>query len=216
MANQQQSVYLNHIAEIYLYEYYIAGDQPYEVASGDRLYAHLRQGRVWMLEKDYQKALEELLSAFDLNPVCMEAISGIITCHKQLRHLQEAFEYTGKMYQYCCTRSELAAYYRNLGWYYLEIYEPDVAVACYQYSNLFEQSQQSETEIRFLEAALKKTYEKMEIEQLQRILSENEIPLKANSVTLALVYQAGKEAYEIGNRVQAHDCFCMVYDLTQD
>ncbi|MCR5101776.1 MAG: hypothetical protein K6B41_10520 [Butyrivibrio sp.] len=216
MQNEVKKVSLNHIADIYLYEYYVAGDQTYELDTDDTLAEHLKKGHQLMDKADYISALNEWLIALDCNPVCMEAYSGVIACYKYLNDIEEEYKYTLKTYNYCCTRSELAAYYRNLGWYYLEKYQPVVAIACYKYSNLFEKSERAENEVAYLEAALKKSYKDMDTSQMQKIMTENEIPLKANSITLALLYKAGSEALDMGNTKQAYDCFCMVYDLTQD
>ncbi|MCR5828902.1 MAG: hypothetical protein K6F93_00955 [Lachnospiraceae bacterium] len=216
MPDKKDKVCIGHIAEIYLYEYYIAGDRPYELSTEDTYGEHTKKGYELMGEGNYVGALNEWLKALDDDPVSTEALLKIISCHKYLRNIEKEYEYTKKSYDFCCTRSELAAYYRNLGWYYLEIYKPDVSVACYQYSNLFEKSEQVESEIHFLETATKKTYKEADIDQLQKILAENDIPLKANSVTLALLYKAGIEAYETGMKEQSYECFRMVYDLTLD
>ena len=71
-------------------------------------------------------------------------INKIVSCYKYLHDIEKEFEYAQKTYNFCCTRSELATYYRNVGWYYLEKYKPEVSVACYMYSNLFEKSEQNE------------------------------------------------------------------------
>jgi len=209
-------VCLNHIAEVFLYEYYIAGDNPYELISSDVYKEHIERGQHLMDEGDYDNAVNEWLNALDANPVNIEVLTKIISCYKYLHNIEKEYEYTQMSYNYCCTRAELAAYYRNLGWYYLEVYKPDVSAACYIYSGFFAKSEQIESEIHFLETATKKNYSNLSIEDIQKLMSENDIPIKANSVTLALLYKAGLEAYEEGNREQGYECFYMVYDLTQD
>lgn len=188
MSTSSKKVALSHIADIYLYEYYVAKEQAYELDMSGKIAGYIKKSHQLMNETEYEEALMEWKKVLSCNPVCMEAYSGLIACYKYLYEIEKEYEATLETYNYCCTRAELAAYYRNLGWYYLESYQPNVAVACYQYSELFEKSEQV----------------------------KSEIPLKANSTTLALLYKAGLEAYEIGNPMQARDCFSMVYDLTQD
>ena len=55
-----------------------------------------------------------------------------------------------------------------------------------------------------------------DLDQIQKILKDNEIPTAANSVTLALLYKAAEEAENAGDKDQALDCYRMVYDLTAD
>lgn len=216
MTKEAKQVFFNHIADLFLYEYFVAGEQGYELLSEDTSIEQVELAHEWMGDGDYQKALQAWQEVLEVNPVRMDAMQGVIACYKHLRDFDGAYDATKKSYDFCCTRSELAAFYRNLAWYFLETYEPVVAIACNKYSNFFEESEQAKSDIEYLEIALKKSYGDMDLTQIQEVLTEHEIPLQANSVTLALLYKAGIEAYETGNRKQAYDCFCMVYDLTQD
>ena len=209
-------VCLRHISEVFLYEYYCLGDDEYEISSEDTLTPCKARAKELLLAGDYAKAQQEWISAHLENPVDMEAILGIILCCKQLGDTQGEYAYTTESYNYCCTRAELAAYYRNLGWYYLEKYKPEVSAACYLYSKCFEDSQQADAELEFLEKAIGKKVSKKNLEQIQQILKDNDIPTEANPITLALLYKAAQEADEAGDRKQALDCYRMVYDLTAD
>lgn len=216
MAENNEQVSLNHIADIYLYEYYIAADKSYDLISDETCKKYIENGRRLTNEGNYNEAINEFSKALEYNPVNVAVINKIVSCYKYLHDIEKEFEYAQKTYNFCCTRSELATYYRNVGWYYLEKYKPEVSVACYMYSNLFEKSEQNENEIHFLEVATQKSYKDLSIEEIQETLKENSIPIEASSVTLALMYRAGLEALSLGNKTQAYECFFMVYDLTQD
>ncbi len=216
MEESVDSVCLNHIAEFYLYEYYIVGEKSYKLKPLHEYREHISNGYKLMEEGDYSNAVNEWLKALDDNPVSVEVLGKLASCYKYLYDIEKEYEYTVKAYDYCCTRAEMAAYYRNLGWYYLEKYKPEVSVACYKYSGLFVKTDQVYSEIHFLEAATQKSFKDLSVEAIQKILVEESIPIKANSVTLALIYKAGLEAYDNGNIKEAYECFCMVYDLTQD
>ncbi len=97
-------------------------------------------------------------------------------------------------------------------WYYLEKYNSEVSAACYLYSKCFEESQQADAELEFLEKAIGKK----DLPQIQKILKDNQIPTEANTVTLALLYKAAEEAADAEDKDQALDCYRMVYDLTAD
>ena len=207
---------LRHISEVFLYEYYCLGDDEYELTDVDTLTPHKERAKELMLSGNYSKSQKEWLDAHFENPVDMESILGIILCCKQLGDTEGEYSYTTESYNYCCTRAELAAYYRNLGWYYLEKYNPELSAACYLYSKYFEESQQADAELEFLEKAVGKKVSAKDLSQIQNILKENNIPTEANSVTLALLYKAAEEAQEAGDKAQALDCYRMVYDLTED
>ncbi len=216
MAVHKNSVCLRHISEVYLYEYYASKGKEYEISTEDTLTVHKEAARKLEAISDPEKALQEWTKAYYENPVDMESILGIISCCKQLGDVDGEYFYTNESYSYCCTRAELAAFYRNLGWYYLEKYKPDVAASCYTYSQFFEKTKQAENEIKFLEEALKRKFNNTEIHEIQKIFKDNDIPTQASSVTLALLYKAGEEAESAGQTGQALDCYRMVFDLTQD
>lgn len=207
---------LKHISEVFLYEYYCLGDDEYELTDIDTLTPHKERAKELLLAGNYSKSQKEWLDAHFENPVDMESILGIILCCKQLGDTEGEYSYTTESYNYCCTRAELAAYYRNLGWYYLEKYNPELSAACYLYSKYFEKSQQADAELEFLEKAIGKKVSAKDLSQIQNILKENNIPTEANPITLALLYKAAEEAQEAGDKAQALDCYRMVYDLTED
>ena len=207
---------LRHISEVFLYEYYCLGDDEYELTDVDTLTPHKERAKELMLSGNYAKSQKEWLDAHFENPVDMESILGIILCCKQLGDTDGEYSYTTESYNYCCTRAELAAYYRNLGWYYLEKYNPELSAACYLYSKYFEESQQADAELEFLEKAIGKKVSAKDLSQIRDTLKENNIPTEANPITLALLYKAAEEAQEAGDKAQALDCYRMVYDLTED
>ena len=212
----RKKICLRHIAEVYLYEYFCLNGDEYEISDEDTLTPHKIKAKELMLAGEYEKARQELFAVRFDNPVDIEALLSLILCCKQLGDVEDEYSYTIESYNYCCTRAELAAYYRNLGWYYLEKYMPEVAIACYKYSRYFEESQQADSELEFLGKAVGKDSIDMNLEQIHKVLLENNIPTEGNPITLALLYKAAEEAIETGNRQQALDCYRMVYDLTED
>lgn len=206
---------LRHISEVYLYEYYNNPDE-YEISDIDLARPHLDKGSEFLTQQKNNEALQEFLAANMENPVSFEAISGIIICCKRLGDIEGAYKYTNEMYDICCTRAELATYYRNMGWYYLEKYKPDLSASLYRYSTYFVESEAAEQEIKYLETALNKSMGQESSDKIIEILEQNGIPVGPSNITLALLIKAGEEAESSGNYVQANDCYMMVYDLTQD
>ena len=212
----RKKICLRHIAEVYLYEYFCLNGDEYEISDEDTLTPHKIKAKELMLAGEYEKARQELFAVRFDNPVDIEALLSLILCCKQLGDVEDEYSYTIESYNYCCTRAELAAYYRNLGWYYLEKYKPDLSAALYRYSTFFQEGQAAEEEIKYLESALNKPMGKESPEQIQKMLEDNEIPTGPSNITLALLIKAGEEAEQNGNYMQARDCYMMVYDLTED
>ena len=59
-------------------------------------------------------------------------------------------------------------------------------------------------------------YEALDVEKMQQILAENEIPLQAARETVGIAYQVGVAALQEGQEGLGVDCLMMVYDVTRD
>ncbi len=175
-------------------------------------------------------ALQSYEKALAFNPVSTQIYFRLISVHFRLGQLEELFSRTKEVYPYLSTKAEMAQYYRWLGYYYLEKYQPELSAALYRYSTLFSKSAQAEEEIRYLEAAMDRKLADDSERELQEKLQKAGIPVTASNVTLALLYRAGQEALQHAKdaaredetaiakqwRQQAIDCFSMIYDLTED
>jgi len=204
-----------HISEIFLYEYYV-NQFDYEINEDDQVSIHMKAAVAEETKGNIDKALQEYLNAHLENPVNYGIYSNIIRCCRQLNDLEGAYNYTLESHKYCCTRSELASYYRNLGYYFLEKYRPQLSLDLYNYSNMFYHNENADHEIEYLKAAMGDKIKDNTVEEIQKNLSNELIPIMADNITLALLVKAAQEAEENDANDQALDCYKMVYDLTMD
>lgn len=204
-----------HISEIYLYEYYL-NNFDYEINDQDLVKTYVDEALEEEKQGNIDKALQLYLKAHMENPVKYELHNNIIRCCRQLNDLEGMYNYTLESHKFCCTRSELASFYRNLGYYYLEKYKPQLALDLYRYSILFYENENADHEIEFLKAAMGEKIKDNTVEEIQNNLKGEQIPITADNVTMALLVKAGQEAEEKEAFEQALDCYNMVYDLTSD
>ncbi len=212
---EKTEVCIYHIAELYLYEYY---SQPgdYVIQEEDRVTPLLQKAEEEEKRGGLMGALQCYERALEWNPACTQAMFKKIDCLFRLNNLDELYKATLAVYPYCATRAEMAQYYRWLGYYFLERYQPELSQVVYKYSTYFALSKQADSEIAYLEDALGKPMPNYTAEELQEKLWEAKIPTSASAVTLALLYRAAEEAQAAGQADQALDCYRMVYDLSAD
>ncbi|MCI8514122.1 MAG: tetratricopeptide repeat protein [Lachnospiraceae bacterium] len=204
-----------HVTEAYYYEYFFGG--------GDYEEAPLNMSGIWRLfgsrlekqgqTKDAKEAFER---ALQWNPADCESLLALIEIYRKLEDLEMYRELTDESYDFCNTRALLARYYRNLGYYHLENYRPELAEALYLYSELFYPTEHARRELSFLREVLKRETPAYTKERLCEILAEYEIPLEASRETLALTLQAAKDCEKSGRYTEAGECYRMIYDLTGD
>lgn len=209
-----KKVCIYHIAEQFLYEYYCQPGE-FQLNETDEVTPLMKRAEEEEKRGGIVAAAECYEKAEEWNPVSTGIRFHLIDCYFRLNRKDDVLAETKAVYPFCCTRAEMAQYYRWLGWYYLESYKPKPAEALYRYSTLFGKSDLAESEIRFLESALNAKMPDFTVKQLQEQLSELDIPLAASNVTMALLVKAGEEA-EVSMREQALDCYRMVYDCTGD
>lgn len=218
-----KQVCIYHIAEQFLYEYYFKPED-YEILGEDKVKPLLDKAREEDAKGGIMAALQYYQEAEDYNPVSTEIRFHLIDLYFRLHRNDDLLNETKEIYPFCCTRAEIAQYYRWLGYYFLETYKPGLAAVLYRYSTLYEKSGLAENEIHFLETAMNKKMPDYTAGELAEKISHAGFPAGPSKITLALVYKAGEEAQsEAGNsktgktmRQQALDCYRMVYDLTGD
>ena len=217
-----KKVCIYHIAEQFLYEYY---EQPgeYVLSEKDEVSPLLEKAAEEEKRGGIVAAAQYYEQAEEWNPAGTAVRFHLIDCYFRLNRREDVLAETRAVYPYCCTRAEMAQYYRWLGWYHLESYHPELAEVLYRYSTFFEESRQAESEIRFLESALNAKMPSYSVEELQARLTKAEIPLAASNVTMALLVRAEEEAEQNYRRTgaeawrnQALDCCHMVLDCTGD
>ncbi|MCR4901659.1 MAG: hypothetical protein K6A23_02265 [Butyrivibrio sp.] len=208
-------VSIYHISEIFLYEYYI-NKFDYEISDEDLALKHINEAVLEEQKGNIDLALQEYINAHLENPVRYDIYNNIIRCCRQLNDLEGMYNYTLESHKFCCTRAELASFYRNLGYYYLEKYNPQLSLDLYRYSKLFYENENADHEIEFLKEAMKDSIKDNDLDSIQYSLNSQNIPVMADRITLALLYKAGEEAATEGAINQAIDCYKMVYDLTYD
>lgn len=205
----------NHIIELYLFQYYCK-----ESVSGlaeepmNRWYLEL--GNSYEKSGDLELALEAYEKASQWNPVDLDARLAKIEVEKKRGELESVWKDTLELYPFLCSRATMARFYRNLGFYFVEMYKPEMAAILYDYSNLFFATVNADNELDYVEEALQKEFPKYEVSQLQEKISEIKIPVGAPSETLGIIYEVGKSEERKGHKKEAAECYMMLYDLTQD
>ncbi len=227
-------VSIYHISEIFLYEYYMVPDE-YEVREEDEAGPLIDRAEKLEKKNKFDEALTLYQQALFENPVSMAIRGGMIRCLRRLGDFERMHAEVIDSFPFLCTRAEIAAYYRSLGYYYVEKYQPQLAYDLYRFSRLYFPTESADHEIAFLEEAQKQKNAALAIrkkkgepvddaedllqggkDEIMERLRKAEIPIGPSEVTLALLFKAGEEAQEKGLQTQALDCYRMVFDLTQD
>lgn len=187
-----KKISINHPLEYYLISFY----DPEEDYSVEEIPLH-RQLYEKAMAEDGQTDLEEreriLQKAAEADPADLEIREA------QCRLLIEKGDWTAlkrtvwEMYPYCFTRRDMASFYRLLGCYSLETYQPEAAYILYSFSKLYSDSPAADSEIRFLQKAMGKTFRNYEQEELLQALDKLQVPGEPVKETMTMVYRIGSD-----------------------
>ncbi|BBF42171.1 hypothetical protein lbkm_0853 [Lachnospiraceae bacterium KM106-2] len=143
----------NHMLEVQIFEYF---KQPVFYQCLDKeLHKHFFElGKKKEEKNGWKEAFRLYDVALKWNPVDLEILAAI--CHNsiQRKDWNTLKNYAEEALRYCYTNVDLARFYRYLGCYYLEIYQPVTAYALYQYSNEWNHTKAADMEIAYLERAV--------------------------------------------------------------
>jgi len=105
---------------------------------------------------------------------------------------------TREIYPYIFRKTDMARFYRNLGYYYIEKEDYITAASCFMYSGGYEQHPMIPSELMYIEQKIGKRPDPT-MEELAECFEENDIPLTVNEDMLKIAYSYGKHFYDEGN-----------------
>ncbi|SEW37895.1 hypothetical protein [[Clostridium] fimetarium] len=214
----EDSIYMsfNHIMEMYIYHFYYKPVKEVKAADIEYNVFYRTYGFILAHLEEYEASMEAHEKAMKWNPVDLDSILSLCEVYKHNNDLDNFLKTTKQAYRYCCTRATMARFYRNVAFYYVEKYKPEVARALYAYSNIYFQTENADNELAYIAKSTDCKTPQYDLATLQQILNENDIELGPDSTTIGIIYRVGQLLMEEGDNVKAKDCFSVVYDITQD
>lgn len=137
-------------------------------------------------KKDIKKAKEVLKLALKWNPYNAEAIFEYNEIYKMEGDLEEYKDKTLECFDKLYNPQDLARFYRNLGYYYIERQEWELAKAIYIYSMRFDNNEKAKHELIYI---MQKTNsdELPDSDDAKKILKKYYIPTKISERNLKII-----------------------------
>jgi tetratricopeptide (TPR) repeat protein len=137
-------------------------------------------------KRNFKKAREMLEKAFKWNPYNAEAIFEYCEIYKIEGNLEEYKNKTMQAFSKLYHPIDLARFYRNLGYYYIEREEWELAKAIYIYSMKFGQNEIAQNELIYI--MQKTNNEKLpDINEVKGIIERYYIPTKISEENLTII-----------------------------
>lgn len=133
-----------------------------------------------------------------------------------MKRFDEFLKLTKQALELSYTANWVARGYRNLGFYYVEIKEYELAIALIQFSLFFEDSHIATSELYYISEINGSIPKQLGIKEIRKLLEENHIPFGANGLIIAIMSEFGKHLLKQNDKDGAIFCFKNLYELTFD
>lgn len=167
--------------------------------------------------KNYHTARRILKKALKWNPVNTDIIFEYAEIFKVTNNFDKFAEITKSAFEYAYTAKSIARIYRNLGFYYIESNDFELASALYIISLSFDNKNENAiSELNYISQVTNKEIELISIEEIVNLLKKAHIPVGANNDILSLTITHGKNSAEIGDFETSKYFLNILYELTND
>ena len=195
--NEKHWTTCNNLLEFYIYCYI---EQPKEEI-GDLNYrinnAYLYLAMIEFEKGNNEQAIANINKGLKYNPVDTKLLFEKAENYKALHDMKNFNSTNQYLYKYIYTKSDLAKYYRNLGYYYIEKKEYDIAKAVYLYSLRFEKNQIVNKELEYIISKSDDTLPTKN--RLENILSSKSIPLFIDENVIDIIIKLDNELKNSNN-----------------
>jgi len=159
----------------------------------------------------FDEAEKYLKIGLEYNPVSLQLIFELIDLYKKTYDWNNMNKYIQDAFTYAYTPDAMARIYRDLGYYYVEINKPELAVALYIYSLKFEQTQQAFSELEYLQHMGQNI--DITMEEARQKVNDEKIPLVANSFIVNEFRERGDKYTEDEDLESALEMYTIAYIL---
>lgn len=150
-------------------------------------------GYIAVEEQEYDKALDYLKESLKYNPVNLDTFFEMTESYKMNKDLKMMKETLDGLYEYIHEPVSLSRYYRNLGFYYIEKEEYELAFSLYLISLEYDFNQFALSEMLYIRKMLKDNEYNISKKDAIKMIENNGIRLGISESNLSLLNNLSKD-----------------------
>ena len=147
---------------------------------------------IYFETNDFENANKMIDKMLEWAPMNLDGLFERSQIYLRQKDLQQFLNHTLSIYDKISKAKYMARFYRNLGYYYIEVKQLDLAYALYSASIMFEQSPNAFNEMGYINKLLGREPYKMPVNEWIKELNSNNIPVgpkESNLVALMDIYK---------------------------
>ena len=151
----------------------------------------------------YEEAEWALRKGMKWNPINAKIAFEHAETYKVRGMFDEFYNATKDIYKIAFHSDYLARYYRNLGYYFIEKNEMQLAVYCYLFSLNFEESERVQSEIYYISQMDRTINLDINLDMIQNAFTTHGIPFGPDHNIIGMAYELTKLSIEDDNKENA-------------
>lgn len=164
----------------------------------------------------YGEARTALQKGLKWNPMDFSLRSEYIETYKVAGDMDSFYRLSVEAFAYAYRAAYVARCYRNIGYYFVEKKQFEVAYACYLLSIQYEESTSAKSELYFIEHTAGEGFNEPTTDDLNRYAEQHGFPPYPDTEIMGLAYHYGKQCLEQSNREAAVYFLGITYELSKD
>jgi len=167
--------------------------------------------------KRFDEARAALKKAVTINPMNVDAIFELAEISKMIGNLDDFCATSKKCLSLSYTGRSLGRCYRNIGFYYIEQKEYDIATALFHVSMTYDrQAAMAQSELYYIQQVTGETAPAPTMEEVSKLFADYGVQLGPSDLVLGIAGSLGKDAERQGRYGAARFFYSILYDLTHN
>jgi len=196
----------------------------YELSPGECInYMTEDYGRLYSLYgamlfefKRFDEAKKALTKAIKINPINDEPLFELAEISKIRGEWDEYSDITRQSFKIAYTRESIARYYRNMGFYFIEKQDYDLAIALYFVSKFYVKHPMVEHELLYIQKKAGRPIPMLSQDQIKEMFKKNDIPFGPDQTVMDLAFWYGTQAEKDKKYNAAWFFYSILYGITYD
>lgn len=202
--------------QYYIYDFKLKPSKMIKRAEIDYRTLHLCNGHIYAAYEEYEKAEEELRKALIWNPVDCNIFIELARIYRKTKEWNKFLIVIKAMQSYILSADSLAKYRSEIGMYYLEKEEYEIAAAMFYSSESVKENVVAAEGVEIIMEKTGQTPVAGGIEEITDALKKDGIEFGLDPEILSLIYDLSFELQSRNNIKGAELCLKVLFELTED
>ena len=161
----------------------------------------------------FDDALDIINKALARNPLFVDILFEKAEIYKMQKDMRWFLSTTKKCLPLCYQPHDVAHYFRNLGFYFIEKEKWDEAICSYLASTIWERSEMAQSQLFYISQKTGEVINPDDYQEWDGVMESHNLPFEPDLLWADCAWNLGEEAFRMENYELAAFCYLVTYNL---